>query len=292
MINGPRDRKPSLTSRSRTTASCAVDLDEDTIEEVAKSKSAIKDMFESSMGSKITFGGTGGGGGGGILKSNTEQLGAKPKVRKNSSGQFTERKWVFDTINKYFDVIKEDEEEEEGANDEDSSSEEYQDAVSNTPSARGHSSSSTSVVQRSTSNVVARLESAEVESESDEEDESDDSEVEEGAEDQNQASSSGVMKSSSSAQLQSMLKSILTSRKELSIDTFKANLSAHLKKSTDTLSGGGSCTPDGGARRSISLNREPGVRDSEDEEGGAVAAGDPNDTEITYETDKYLRIPL
>ena len=48
MINGPRDRdrKPSLTSRSRTTASCKVDLDEETIGEVAKSKSAIKDMFE------------------------------------------------------------------------------------------------------------------------------------------------------------------------------------------------------------------------------------------------------
>ena len=120
--------------RSRTTASCAVDLDEDTIEEVSKSKSAIKDMFESSMGSKITYGGTGGGTGG-IAKSSTDpsgSFGAKPKVRKNSSGQFTERKWVFDTINKYFDVIKEDEEEEEeGANEEeDSSSDEYQGSYS------------------------------------------------------------------------------------------------------------------------------------------------------------------
>ena len=127
-----------------------MDLDEDTIEEVAKSKSAIKDMFESSMGSKITFGGQGNGG---ILKSNTDpsgNFGAKPKVRKNSEGgasegQFTERKWVFDTINKYFDVIKEDEEEE--ANEEESGSDEFQDAVSNAPSGRGHSSSSTSVVQ-------------------------------------------------------------------------------------------------------------------------------------------------
>ena len=165
------------------------------------------------MGSKITFGGTGGGG---ILKSSTDNLGAKPKARKDSgaaSGQFTERKWVFDTINKYFDVIKEDEE-EEGANDEESSSDEYQDAVSNSPSGRGYSSSVTSVVQRSTSNVVKRLESADVESGSDDEDESDDSEGE--GEEKEQQTSSGVLKSSSSAQLQSMLKSILCSREAYS----------------------------------------------------------------------------
>ena len=81
----------------------------------------------------------------------------------------------------------------------------------------------------------------------------------------------------------------MSPRNELSIDTFKANLSAHLKKSQESLNGG----TQEGARRSISLNREPGVRDSEeDEDGGAVVGGDVNETEITYETDKYLRIPL
>ena len=83
----------------------------------------------------------------------------------------------------------------------------------------------------------------------------------------------------------------MSPRNELSIDTFKANLSAHLKKSQESLNGGGSGTQEG-ARRSISLNREPGVRDSEDEDGGAVVGGDVNDTEVTYETDKYLRVPL
>ena len=290
MINGPRKpHQPPPVNKSRTTASCAVDLDEETIEEVAKSKSAIKDMFES-QACKITFGGTGGG----IAKSSTDpggNFGAKPKVRKatgGSSGQFTERKWVFDTINKYFDVIKEDEEEEGG--EENSSSDEYQDAVSNAPSGRGPSSSSTSVDQRSTSNVVKRIETAESDSDDDDDDESDESEDGEGTE-TNRAPSFGVVRSSSSVQLQSMLKSILSSRNELSIDTFKANLSAHLKKSRESLCSGG--TP-AAARRDVSLNREPGVRDSEDEDIGAVAvvAGDVNDTEVTYETDKYLRIPL
>ena len=131
---------------------------------------------------------------------------------------------------------------------------------------------------------MADAESDSDEGDDDEDDESDDSE-DEGAENENR---SGVMKSSSSAQLQSMLKSILSSRNELSIGTFKANLSAHLKKSRESLNGGGGS---GGDRRSISLNREPGVRDSEEDEDGVVV-GDVNDTEITYETDKYLRIPL
>merc|ERR1719471_1426944 len=120
------------------------------------------------------------------------------------------------------------------------------------------------------------------ESDSDDDDGSDESEDGEGME-MDRAPSSGVVRSSSSVQLQSMLKSILSSRNELSIDTFKANLSAHLKKSSrESLCSGG--TP-AAARRDVSLNREPGVRDSEDEDSGAVAVGDVNDTEVTYETD-------
>ena len=66
---------------------------------------------------------------------------------------------------------------------------------------------------------MADAESDSDEGDDDEDDESDDSE-DEGAENENR---SGVMKSSSSAQLQSMLKSILSSRNELSIGTFKVS---------------------------------------------------------------------
>lgn len=126
-INKPREElersRPSLC-RSKTTA--CVDLDEETLEEVSRSKSAIRSMFEA-QGPKIRFGGGGGGSKSpqnqdrGVEKSNSvdnSSHGARPKRSsyrglKQEKEQFKERKWVFDTINKYFDVIKEDKEAED-----------------------------------------------------------------------------------------------------------------------------------------------------------------------------------
>lgn len=81
-------------------------LDKNTLKQVAKSKSAITSMFES-QGPKITFGGN-------------KQIIQQPQmtVKKTDSVKSTpldNRKWVFDTIQKYFDVIVE--EEQEGEND-------------------------------------------------------------------------------------------------------------------------------------------------------------------------------
>ncbi|XP_059083020.1 trichohyalin-like [Tigriopus californicus] len=129
-INKPREQlersRPSL-SRSKTTA--CVDLDEETLEEVSRSKSAIRNMFEA-QGPKIRFG----GGASkspqnherGVEKSSSadnSSQGAKPKKSgfrglNQEKEQFKERKWVFDTINKYFDVIKEDKEAEDDEEDE------------------------------------------------------------------------------------------------------------------------------------------------------------------------------
>ena len=119
MINGPKDqRSPSLNRRQNNRSSVAEELDDETLEEMAKSKSAIRNMFESAA-PKITFGG---GGQRGIKKSSSDpnsspggaRLGARPKQQQPKAHKdLTERKWVFDAINKYFDVIKEDEDEEE-----------------------------------------------------------------------------------------------------------------------------------------------------------------------------------
>merc|ERR1712108_38075 len=72
-------------------------MDEGTMVEVSKSRSAIANMFES-QGPKMTFGG-------GERKAETTADPAKPKPapKKKEDGPMNERKWVFDTIQKYFD---------------------------------------------------------------------------------------------------------------------------------------------------------------------------------------------
>merc|ERR1712168_1048677 len=84
-----------------------VDLDEETMVEVSKSRSAIANMFES-QGPKMTF-----GGGERKAEATVEPPKPKPAPKKKEDGPMNERKWVFDTIQKYFDVIVEEEEEED-----------------------------------------------------------------------------------------------------------------------------------------------------------------------------------
>merc|ERR1712168_1455389 len=101
-----------------------VDLDEETMVEVSKSRSAIANMFES-QGPKMTFGG-------GERKAETTVEPAKPKPapKKKEDGPMNERKWVFDTIQKYFDVIVEEEKEED---EEEESESDYTDAEDELP---------------------------------------------------------------------------------------------------------------------------------------------------------------
>ncbi len=120
-INRPQENPPKRSpgSSRRHAQGEQLELDEETMAKVSKSRAAIRDMFESTTAPKITFGGGAAAAGGGrpLQKAGSDiladkKLEARPKVARKVDPQFTERKWVFDTINKYFDVIKEDEEEE------------------------------------------------------------------------------------------------------------------------------------------------------------------------------------
>lgn len=82
-------------------------LDEEVLKDVSRSRSAITNMFESQT-PKITFGGN-------KIKQDIEKT--KTKAKKNEQSD-DNRKWVFDTIQKYFDVIVEEEQEEEEDEDE------------------------------------------------------------------------------------------------------------------------------------------------------------------------------
>ena len=109
-----------------------VDLDEKVMEDVQKSRSNITNMFES-LGPKMTFGG-------GTPKTE-KPAPPKPKVEpekteKTEEGELQGRKWVFDTIQKYFDVIVEESEEgEEDEEDEDDGEEEGEESESDYTSA-------------------------------------------------------------------------------------------------------------------------------------------------------------
>jgi len=84
-----------------------VDLDEKVMEDVQRSRSNITNMFES-LGPKMKFGG------GEKPKTETpEPPKPKPAPKKGEEGELQGRKWVFDTIQKYFDVIVEEGEEGE-----------------------------------------------------------------------------------------------------------------------------------------------------------------------------------
>jgi hypothetical protein len=80
-------------------------LDKNTLQQVAKSKSAITSMFES-QGPKITFGGN-------RPTAEPQNISKKVEKSKSTSTPLDNRKWVFDTIQKYFDVIVEEEQEVE-----------------------------------------------------------------------------------------------------------------------------------------------------------------------------------
>lgn len=99
-----------LTPAARKSSS---DLDEDTMREVRANNAAVKAMFESA-GPKYKFGG---GGGASPSKSEADLRPAAVRRRRPSLRPREERRWVLDSINKYFDVIAEEENDDEDEDD-------------------------------------------------------------------------------------------------------------------------------------------------------------------------------
>ena len=126
-ISRPVNR-PSPLSKSSSSSAVPenLGLDGKTMIGVSQARSQIQNMFESSA-PKITFG-----------QKLSEQTSESPKqsrapTKKSSASEVEERKWVFDAINKYFDVIVEDEkaendeEEEDDDDDMEDDSDDFQD---------------------------------------------------------------------------------------------------------------------------------------------------------------------
>ena len=96
------------------------DLDEEVMAELSVSNKMVKAMFEQNA-PKYKFGGSGSNL---SINGSKEDLSKKGPVKRPSVKPKEDRKWVLDSINKYFDVIVEEEEE---PHDED---EEYEDELS------------------------------------------------------------------------------------------------------------------------------------------------------------------
>ena len=94
-----------------------VDLDEKTLTDLSASNRMVKAMFETSA-PKYKFGGSG------IIHKGSE-IQSKKKVLPPKSQE--NRKWVLDSINRYFDVIAE-EEDDEDEDDEDEDESEFEES--------------------------------------------------------------------------------------------------------------------------------------------------------------------
>ena len=99
------------------------DLDEEVMAEVSLSNKMVKAMFEQNA-PKYKFGGSGSNL---SLNGSKEDVAKKGPVKRPSVKPKEDRKWVLDSINKYFDVIVEEEEEPDDEDEDDMSDEEYSD---------------------------------------------------------------------------------------------------------------------------------------------------------------------
>ena len=130
MFRLERGRNDSNSGLRRTNSCIGVtgerlpeDLDEDTMAEVSISNKMVKAMFEENA-PKYKFGGSGSK----VNVSSSKENVNRNVVTRPSVKPKEERKWVLDTINKYFEVIVEEEDEEnEEDYDEEDEDDEYSD---------------------------------------------------------------------------------------------------------------------------------------------------------------------
>lgn len=267
-INKPRYTQPLEKSNSSSALpdhlkrACEEDLPT-----VSEARNSIKNIFEASS-FKVTYGGG---------KSLTEQLKEKEETTEPQPNkkrvQFSDRTWVLDTINKYFDVIDEDEEEydEENYSDEEEEESEDEQVFSTQISAQRvvyPSALPPHQICRPSQNMYEKEESnsEELEEEEEEEDLS-----EEDYEEENVSGGyvSLLQKSSSSSKIRGLFHSVLqksTSGTSMDLGAFKANLNRHLQKSNQNLAA------------------------QDDESGSDECFQDCS--EDPYESDRYYRIPL
>ena len=211
---------------------------------VSEARNSIKNIFEASA-SKVTYGGG---------KTLTEQLREKEKTPEPQPAkkkvQFSDRTWVLNTINKYFDVIEEDEDEEgdyegeyydedENYSDEDEEDEEDDQVFATQVSAQRvvYGALPQHLPPKVPQFIQQQSEAYESEEEYEEEIELEEEESEEEEQEElpqrQPLSASLLQKSASSSRIRGLFHSVLQkseSGTEMDVSNFKANLTRHLKR--------------------------------------------------------------
>ncbi len=316
-INKPKVGSPNSLARSSSSSAVPDHLqaaNEEGVMTVSEARASIKSIFDSSS-TKVTY-----GGGKPLSKLDEERKVKDQQERQEKQQQqkkrvqFSEKTWVLETINKYFDVIDEDEEEEEEYYeedlDQDDSEEEEEMEESPTtfstqvsaqrftyPSAMPSTSSYHKPVQAQPFQpkppprqyLLYEQEHPEESEEEEEESEEEEYEVElEVDQDQDEESdesdqdlpygASALQRSASSSKMRSLFSTVLqksNSGAEFRLDRFKANLGAHLQR-----------------RASVTSQTQiDGDCDSNEE-----SSDDDDDfqdcSETPAETSRYYRVPL
>ena len=320
-INKPMNRpSPLAKSSSSSAVSENLGLDEKTLSGVSQARSQIRNMFESSA-PKITFG-----------QKLSEHVAespkeSKPTAKKSCTSQGEERTWVFDAINKYFDVIVEDEKEEDDEEDDEmeDDSDEFEEDEEASPvfasevkctSSRFTYDAKQYQADQSQYNLV-RAEPINIqefndeddyndEDENDSDDDDDDSEEEsdeerhdeEHSNTENNVSQRGfqLQKSASSNKIRGHFHNILmksasgrTLDGNVNLSNFKSNLRLHLqRRGSSTLSAGGDIQPLGSSRGY--LVDEPSDDDDQDEDFSSdddLQYDDAVDAIVVDDTEQY-----
>ena len=259
---------------------------------VSEARNSIKNIFEASA-SKVTYGGG---------KSLTEQLREKEETPEPQPAkkkvQFSDRTWVLNTINKYFDVIEEDEDEEgdydydedyyneededENYSDEDDDEEEEDDQVFATQvSAQRvvYGALPQHLPPKAPQFIQQQEEVYESEEEYEEEIELEEESDEEEVIASQPLSTSLLQKSASSSRIRGLFQSVLQksdSGTDRDVSNFKANLTRHLKRRESFNSN----------TNLANIQREYRSDSESDDDDFEDCPEDP------VETNKFYRIPL
>ena len=263
---------------------------DENLSSVSEARNSIKNIFEASA-SKVTYGGG---------KTLTEQLREKEKTPEpdpqpaKKKVQFSDRTWVLNTINKYFDVIEEDED-EEGDYDEDYYNEEDEDE-NYSDEDEEEDEDQVFATQVSAQRVVygalpqhlppkapqfiqQQQEVYESEEEYEEEIELEEESEEEEEIPRQPLSTSLLQKSASSSRIRGLFQSVLQrsdSGTDRDVSNFKANLTRHLKRRESFNSN----------TNLASIQREYRSDSESDEDDFEDCPEDP------IETNKFYRYPL
>lgn len=266
--------RPKSTYLAKSNSSSAVPEsmeEEGSLPPVALRRQQIQNVFEATA-AKVTY-----GGGKTLSEIEADTAAAQKRSPQQPQNEMGDRKWVFDTINKFFDVIEEDAEEEE---EEEDSESEYE--AEDSPSVF---STQVLATRYSYPQPIVTEPEDEEKGISDDDGENEDPDYDDGQNEQSENDDDedacqphAVCRSASSSKIRGLFTTVLqksASGADFNLNKFKENLGSHLRRRGSASNSG---TP-------MMSRRQIDIDSSSDDD-------DDEDFQDCLETDRYYRIPL